>query len=407
MCGIVGYVGPREALPLLMGGLRRLEYRGYDSAGVAVTQNGTLEIRRAEGKLDNLAAVVAERPAKGDTGIGHTRWATHGRPTEQNAHPHVDCTSATAVIHNGIIENFQELKAPLVAAGHRFASETDTEVVVHLLEEELKTGKSLEDAALAVLPRLDGAAALVFISTTHPGSIVAARISNADGVVVGHGKAENFVASDMTALLEHTRDMSFLEPGDMAVVTQKDVRFRRIEDGATVERAPKKIELDPVGAAKSGYKHFMAKEIAEQPRAISDTLLGRVDRTSGRVVFDADVKMTEDFVKAIPRNTFVACGTALHASLVGKYLIERLARIPCDVEIASEYRYREPVVSPGQLVVSVTQSGETVDTLAAMEEAKRQGARLLPFVKVGGNQASRVADALVEPHAGPEISVAS
>ncbi len=280
MCGIVGYVGPREALPLLMGGLRRLEYRGYDSAGVAVQQNGKLEVLRAEGKLDNLAAIVLSHPSTGHTGIGHTRWATHGRPTEQNAHPHVDCTSATAVIHNGIIENFQELKAPLVAAGHRFSSETDTEVVVHLLEDELKTGKSLEDAALAVLPRLDGAAALVFISTTHPGTIVAARISNAGGVIVGHGKAENFVASDMTALLEHTRDMSFLEPGDLAVVTQKGVRFRRIQDGAAIDRPPKKIELDPVGAAKSGYKHFMAKEIAEQPRAISDTLLGRVDRAS-------------------------------------------------------------------------------------------------------------------------------
>src|SRR5438093_800631 len=272
MCGIVGYVGPREALPLLMGGLRRLEYRGYDSAGVAVQQNGKLEVLRAEGKLDNLAAIVLSHPSTGHTGIGHTRWSAHGRPTEHHAHPHVDCTSATAVIHNGIIENFQELKAPLVAAGHRFASETDTEVVVHLLEDELKTGKSLEDAALTVLPRLEGAAALVFISTTHAGTIVAARISNAGGVIVGHGKAENFVASDMTALLEHTRDMSFLEPGDLAVVTQKGVRFRRIQDGAAIDRPPKKIELDPVGAAKSGYKHFMAKEIAEQPRATADTL---------------------------------------------------------------------------------------------------------------------------------------
>ena len=344
MCGIVGYTGPREALPLLMSGLRRLEYRGYDSAGVAVERDHTLEVRRAEGKLDNLAAVVAQRPAAGDTGIGHTRWATHGRPTEANAHPHVDCTGATAVIHNGIIENFQALKAPLLAAGHTFTSETDTEVVVHLLEDELKRGRSLEDSALAVLPRLEGAAALAFISTSDPATIVAARISNAGGVIVGHGKGENFVASDMTALLEHTRNMSFLEPGDLAVVTQKGVRFRRIQDGMAIDRPSKKIELDSVAAAKSGYKHFMAKEIAEQPRAISDTLLGRVDRATGRVVFDADVKMTDDFVKALPRITFVACGTALHASLVGKYLIERLAKIPCDVEIASEYRYRDPVV---------------------------------------------------------------
>ena len=407
MCGIVGYVGPRTALPLLMGGLRRLEYRGYDSAGVALQMNGHLDVMRAEGKLDNLAGVVAKHPSAGTTGIGHTRWATHGRPTEQNAHPHVDCTSATAVIHNGIIENFEELKAPLVAAGHAFKSETDTEVVVHLLEDELKKGKSLEDAALAVLPRLEGAAALVFISTTDPGTIVAARISNAGGVIVGHGKSENFVASDMTALLEHTREMSFLEAGDLAVVTASGVHFRRIDDGAAIERPEKRIDLDPIAAAKSGYKHFMLKEIFEQPRSISDTLLGRVDRASGLVVFDTDVKLTDAFVNALPRITFVACGTASHAALVGKYLIERLARIPCDVEIASEYRYRDPVVSPGQLAVAVTQSGETADTLAAMHAAKERGARLLTFTNVVGSEATRVTDDVNYLHTGPEISVAS
>jgi glucosamine--fructose-6-phosphate aminotransferase (isomerizing) len=407
VCGIVGYVGPRTALPLLMGGLRRLEYRGYDSAGVALQMNGHLDVLRAEGKLDNLAGVVAKHPSAGTTGIGHTRWATHGRPTEQNAHPHVDCTSATAVIHNGIIENFEELKAPLVAAGHRFTSETDTEVVVHLLEDELKKGRSLEDAALSVLPRLEGAAALVFISTTDPGTIVAARISNAGGVIVGHGKNENFVASDMTALLEHTREMSFLEAGDLAVVTASGVHFRRIEDGAAIERPEKKIDLDPIAAAKSGYKHFMLKEIFEQPRSISDTLLGRVDRASGLVVFDTDVKLTDAFVNALPRITFVACGTASHAALVGKYLIERLARIPCDVEIASEYRYRDPVVSPGQLAVAVTQSGETADTLAAMHAAKERGARLLTFTNVVGSEATRVTDDVIYLHTGPEISVAS
>ena len=407
MCGIVGYVGPRTALPLLMGGLRRLEYRGYDSAGVALQMNGHLDVMRAEGKLDNLAGVVAKHPSAGTTGIGHTRWATHGRPTEQNAHPHVDCTSATAVIHNGIIENFEELKAPLVVAGHAFKSETDTEVVVHLLEDELKKGKSLEDAALAVLPRLEGAAALVFISTTDPGTIVAARISNAGGVIVGHGKSENFVASDMTALLEHTREMSFLEAGDLAVVTASGVHFRRIDDGAAIERPEKRIDLDPIAAAKSGYKHFMLKEIFEQPRSISDTLLGRVDRASGLVVFDTDVKLTDAFVNSLPRITFVACGTASHAALVGKYLIERLARIPCDVEIASEYRYRDPVVSPGQLAVAVTQSGETADTLAAMHAAKERGARLLTFTNVVGSEATRVTDDVIYLHTGPEISVAS
>ena len=407
MCGIVGYTGPREALPLLMSGLRRLEYRGYDSAGVAVERGPTLELRRAEGKLDNLAAVVAQHPAAGDTGIGHTRWATHGRPTEQNAHPHVDCTGATAVIHNGIIENFQALKAPLVAAGHTFTSDTDTEVVVHLLEDELKAGRSLEDAALAVLPRLEGAAALAFVSTSDPGTIVAARISNAGGVIIGHGKGENFIASDMTALLEHTREMSFLEGGDLAVVTRDDVRFRRLADGAIIERPSRTIDLDPIAAAKSGFKHFMLKEIFEQPRAISDTLLGRVERGTGRVVFDDDLKLTDGQVQTIPRITFVACGTAYHAALIGKYLVERLARVPCDVEIASEYRYRDPVVSPGQLVIAVTQSGETVDTLAAMEEAKKRGARLLTFVNVVGSQASRVSDDVIYLHTGPEISVAS
>ena len=406
MCGIVGYVGPREALPLLMNGLRRLEYRGYDSAGVAVQQNGALEVMRAEGKLDNLATIVATHPTQGHTGIGHTRWATHGRPNEQNAHPHVDCGGVTAVIHNGIIENFESLKAPLLARGHRFTSETDTEVAVHLLEEELEKRQSLEDAALAVLPRLEGAAALAFISVRDPGKIVAARISNAGGVIVGYGNGENFLASDAPALLEHTRRVSFLDHGEIAVVTQDAVSFRKL----TGERIDKKIEeisWDPIAAAKSGYKHFLLKEIHEQPRAISDTLLGRVERSTGRVVFDDNVKMDDAFVRAIPRISFVACGTASYAGLVGKYLIERLARIPCDVEIASEYRYREPVVSPGQLVVSVTQSGETVDTLAAMEEAKRQGARLLTFVNVVGSQASRVADDVVYLHAGPEISVAS
>jgi glucosamine--fructose-6-phosphate aminotransferase (isomerizing) len=406
MCGIVGYVGPREALPLLMNGLRRLEYRGYDSAGVAVQRDGTLEVMRAEGKLDNLAAIVASRPALGHTGIGHTRWATHGRPSEQNAHPHVDCGGVTAVIHNGIIENFDELKAPLIRNGHRFASETDTEVAVHLLEEELAKGRTLDEAALAVLPRLEGAAALAFISSRDPGKIVAARISNAGGVLVGYGEGENFIASDAPALLEHTRRVSFLDHGEIAIVTKDSVIFRSLR-GETLEKKVETVTWDPIAAAKSGYKHFLLKEIHEQPRAISDTLLGRVDRATGRVVFDSNVKLDEPFVRALPRITFVACGTASYAALFGKYLIERLARIPCDVEVGSEYRYRQPVVAPGQLVVAVTQSGETVDTLAAMEEAKRQGARLLTFVNVVGSQASRVADDVIYLHAGPEISVAS
>ena len=389
-----------------MGGLRRLEYRGYDSAGVAVQQNGKLEIRRAEGKLDNLVTAVAQHPLSGSVGIGHTRWATHGRPTEQNAHPHVDCGAVTAVIHNGIIENFADLKAPLVAAGHRFTSETDTEVVVHLLEDELAKGALLEDAALAVLPRLEGAAALGLISAKDPGKIVAARISNAGGVIVGYGQGENFIASDMPALLEHTRSVSFLGAGELAIVTATAVSFRTL-DGKPLTKERTTVTWDPVAAAKSGYRHFMLKEIHEQPRAISDTLLGRVERTTGRVVFDENVRMTDDQVRALPRITLVGCGTAGHAALVGKYLIERLAGIPCDVEIPSEYRYREPVVTNGQLIVAITQSGETVDTLAAMHEAKARGARVLALVNVVGSEATRAADDVIYLHTGPEIAVAS
>jgi glutamine---fructose-6-phosphate transaminase (isomerizing) len=406
MCGIVGYVGPREAMPLLMGGLRRLEYRGYDSAGVAVQQNGTLEVLRAEGKLDNLAAIVSSHPTAGHTGIGHTRWATHGRPSEQNAHPHVDCGGVTAVIHNGIIENFEALKAPLVARGHRFTSETDTEVAVHMLEEELAKGHTLDEAALAVLPQLEGAAALAFISTRDPGKIVAARIASAGGVIVGFGKGENFIASDMPALLEHTRKVVFLEAGEVAVVTKDGASFFRI-DGTALRKDPQTVTWDSVAAAKSGYKHFMLKEIHEQPRAINDTLLGRVDRGSGRVVFDENVKLTDEQVRALSRITLVGCGTAGHAALVGKILIERLARVPCDIDIPSEYRYREPVVTKGQLLLAITQSGETADTLAAMEQARKQGARLLTLVNVMGSEASRVADDVIYLHTGPEIAVAS
>ena len=406
MCGIVGYVGPRQALPFLMTGLRRLEYRGYDSAGVAVQENGALEVLRAEGKLDNLASIVSHHPAPGHTGIGHTRWATHGRPSEQNAHPHVDCGGVTAVIHNGIIENFETLKAPLVASGHRFTSETDTEVAVHLLEEELAKGRTLEEAALAVLPRLEGAAALAFISARDPGKIVAARIASAGGVIVGFGNGENFIASDMPALLEHTRKVVFLEAGEVAAVTKDGARFFRI-DGTPIEKTPQTVTWDAVAAAKSGYKHFMLKEISEQPRAINDTLLGRVERSSGRVIFDENVKLTDEQVRALPRITLVGCGTAGHAALVGKILIERLADIPCDIDIPSEYRYRNPVVTKGQLLLAITQSGETADTLAAMEEARKRGARLLSLVNVMGSEASRVADDVIYLHTGPEIAVAS
>jgi glucosamine--fructose-6-phosphate aminotransferase (isomerizing) len=365
-----------------------------------------LEILRAEGKLDNLAAIVTTHPTAGHTGIGHTRWATHGRPSEQNAHPHVDCGGVTAVIHNGIIENFETLKAPLVAKGHRFTSETDTEVAVHLLEDELAQGHTLDEAALAVLPRLEGAAALAFISAKDPGKIVAARIASAGGVIIGFGKGENFIASDMPALLEHTRQVAFLEAGEVGVVTKDSARFFRI-DGTPIQKTPQTVTWDAVAAAKSGYKHFMLKEIEEQPRAINDTLLGRVDRTTGRVMFDENLKLTDAQVLALPRITLVGCGTAGHAALVGKILIERLAGIPCDIDIPSEYRYRQPVVTKGQLLLAITQSGETADTLAAMEEARKGKARLLTLVNVMGSEASRVADDVIYLHTGPEIAVAS
>jgi len=406
MCGIVGYVGPKDALPLLMSGLRRLEYRGYDSAGVAIQHDGRLEVLRAEGKLDNLAAVVAARPISGHAGIGHTRWATHGRPTEQNAHPHVDCGSVTAVIHNGIIENFEALKDPLIKKGHRFTSETDTEVVVHMLEDELAAGRSLEDAALAVVPKLEGAAALAFISAKDPGKIVAARVSNAGAVIIGHGDGETFIASDIPALLEHTRKVSFLDAGELATVTADGVAFRRL-DGTVVKKEVVTVDWDPIAAAKSGYKHFMLKEIYDQPRAISDTLLGRVERSSGLVVFDKDLKLTDEQVRALSHITLLGCGTAGYAALVGKYLIEKLARVPCAVDIPSEYRYRDPVAMPGELVVALTQSGETVDTLAAMEEARGKGARVLAIVNAVGSQATRTADDVIYLHTGPEIAVAS
>ncbi len=406
MCGIVGYVGPREAQPLLLGGLRKLEYRGYDSAGIAIQHDGKLDVTRAEGKLDNLAGALRKHALVGSTGIGHTRWATHGRPTESNAHPHVDCGAVTAVIHNGIIENFAALKAPLVAKGHRFTSDTDTEVVVHLVEDELAAGRSLEEAAFAVLPKLEGAAALAFVSAKDAGKIVAARISNAGGVIVGYGDGENFIASDMPALLEHTRKVSYLAAGEVAVVTRDAVRFHKV-DGTTIDKEISTVTWDPIAAAKSGYKHFMLKEIHEQPRAISDTLLGRVDRNTGRVLFDENLKLDDAFVRALPRITLAGCGTAGHAAMVGKYLIERLAGIPCDIDIPSEYRYREPVVTPGQLLLAITQSGETADTLGAMQEGRKRGARVLTLVNVVGSEATRASDDVIYLHTGPEIAVAS
>ena len=406
MCGIVGYVGPRDATGIIFGGLRNLEYRGYDSAGIAVQNNGKIERRRAAGKLDNLGVVLVQKPLHGNRGIGHTRWATHGKVTEANAHPHRDCSGDIVVIQNGIVENYLPLKETLRESGHTFLSETDTEVLPHLLEQHIREGTpDLEEAMFLLLNEIQGSHAIVAMRAQEPDTLVAARLGNAGGVVIGYGDGEMFVASDQPAILEHTRRMVFLEPGEMAVVTAEGAEYFRI-DGTAIDKQIQTVNWDPISAAKGGYKHFMQKEIYEQPRALTDTLRGRLDLAGGRVDLDG-VALTPQEMRDLRQITIVACGTAWHAGLVGKYLFEELARIPTDVEQASEYRYRNPVVEPNTLVLSITQSGETVDTLEAMSEAKRLGARLATIVNVVGSQADRVSESRIHVQAGPEIAVAS
>ena len=413
MCGIVGYVGPQQALPIVIGGLERLEYRGYDSAGVAVVQpDGNLVLRRDIGKLSNLRTVLEEERGhdplalQGTIGIGHTRWATHGKPTENNAHPHRDCTGSIVVIHNGIVENYAPLKAQLAKEGHRFASETDTEVVAHLLEKySIGDGLSLQQAMGRVLNIITGAAALVAISTHDPGTIVCARVSNAGAVVIGYGEGEMYVASDMPAILPHTRRMAFLDSGEMAVLTRDGVTYSD-KDGAAIAKEPQTINLDPIAAAKGGYKHFMLKEIYEQPAALADTLRGRINLSTGTVDLD-EMRFTSAEIAAIDKVTLVACGTSWHVGLIGKFMIESLAKLPCEVEYGSEYRYRDPILTANHLLVAITQSGETVDTLAAMEEARSKKARIASIVNVVGSQAARMSDGVIYMQAGPEICVAS
>jgi glucosamine--fructose-6-phosphate aminotransferase (isomerizing) len=402
MCGIVGYVGDQPLLPVLIEGLRKLEYRGYDSAGVAVVRNGELDVRRSAGKLSKLEDVIARHPIAGDFGIGHTRWATHGRPTEENAHPHRDCRNRIVVVHNGIIENYLELKRALVARGHAFVTETDTEVVAHLVEQEWQ-GDGLEAAVRRALPQLRGLFALVLISADDPDIIVAVR--NGPPVVVGIGKGEYFVASDVPAILAHTRQMVFLDDEQMVVVTRAGARFCDYQ-GRTVDRQPQTINWDPVMAEKAGYKHFMLKEIHEQPWAVRETILGRASVESGRVFLD-EMKLGDDALCAVDRIVILACGTSWHSALVGKFLIEELARVPVEVDYGSEYRYRDPIVDDRTLAVVITQSGETADTLAALREAKRKGARSIAICNVVGSMATREADGTVYTHAGPEIGVAS
>jgi glucosamine--fructose-6-phosphate aminotransferase (isomerizing) len=402
MCGIVGYIGNRDAVPVIVDGLRRLEYRGYDSAGVAVLNGETgLEVRRASGKLRNLEEVIRNQPVEGRYGIGHTRWATHGRPTEENAHPHRDCKGQIVVVHNGIVENYLALRKELSAEGHVFKTETDTEVVAHLVEKHLNG--NLEDAVRKAIKQIRGVFAVSVISSSDPNKIVAAR--SGPPVVVGLGDGEFFVASDVPAILSHTRDMFFLDDGDVAILTREGVRLTDF-DGKTVRRQVSRILWDPIMAEKGGYKHFMLKEIFEQPRAIKDTMLGRMGMESGRVFLE-EMGLPETDLAKVTQMKIVACGTSWHAALAGKFIIERLARLPVEVDYGSEFRYRDPIVQPHTLTVVISQSGETADTLAALREAKQKGSMTLAICNVVGSMITREASGSLLTHAGPEIGVAS
>ena len=402
MCGIIGYIGPKDVVPVLIDGLRRLEYRGYDSAGVAVVSNGAIDLRRSAGKLANLEQVIVSDPITGDYGVGHTRWATHGRPTEENAHPHRDCTGKIVVVHNGIIENYLDLKHELQAQKHRFVTETDTEIVAHLVEREMKDD-GLENAVRRALLHMRGLFALVLISADDPEKIVAVR--KGPPIVVGLGDGEFFVASDIPAILSHTRDVVFLGDEEMAIITRTGVEFTDFFN-RPVSKATQRVLWDPIMAEKAGYKHFMLKEIFEQPTAARETILGRVSQYSGKVFLE-EMSITDHTLAAVDRITILACGTSWHAGLVGKFMIEQLARVPVDIDYGSEYRYRAPIVSKNTLAVVITQSGETADTLAALREAKAGGAASLAICNVVGSMATRETSGTIYTHAGPEIGVAS
>ena len=409
MCGIVGYVGKKSVVPIIIEGLRRLEYRGYDSAGIAVCGNGGgLEIRRAEGKLRNLEEAIRQKPLEGTYGIGHTRWATHGRPTEENAHPHRDCTGKIVVVHNGIVENYLSLKKKLSEEGHKFTTETDTEIIAHLIEKYSKSSGngnrvSLEDAVRQAVKQLTGVFAMAVISTDEPNKIVAAR--NGPPAVIGLGNEEYFVASDVPAILHHTRDIFFLADGDMAVVTPAGVQLTDF-DGKPVERKVQHVTWDPILAEKGGFKHFMLKEIYEQPRAVRDTTLGRVSQDTGHIFLE-QMEISEAEFRAADKINIIACGTSWHAGQAGKFMIESLARVPVEVDYASEWRYRNPIVEPNTITLVISQSGETADTIAAQREAKAKGSKTLAICNVVGSMITREAAGTIYTHAGPEIGVAS
>jgi glutamine---fructose-6-phosphate transaminase (isomerizing) len=405
MCGIVGYVGNKQVVPLIIDGLRKLEYRGYDSAGIAVVNEGhELEIRRAEGKLRNLEETIRLNPLDGTYGIGHTRWATHGRPTEENAHPHRDCTGRVVVVHNGIIENYLQLKERLRKSDHRFVTETDTEIMAHLIEEYLRQDSSFEQAVRSAVTELRGIFALSIINADEPDTIIAVR--QGPPVVIGLGDREFFVASDIPPILQHTRDVFFLGDGEIAVIRKDAVSVTDFE-GNSVQPSIQRITWDPIMAEKGGFKHFMLKEIYEQPRSVRDTVQGRVSLDTGRVFLDEMANITEADFKRFSSIKIAACGTSWHAGLAGKYMIEQLARIPVEVDYASEFRYRDPVMNDDTLLLVISQSGETADTIAALREAKELGSKVLAICNVQGSMIVREADGTILTHAGPEIGVAS
>jgi glucosamine--fructose-6-phosphate aminotransferase (isomerizing) len=414
MCGIVGYVGKKSVVPIIIEGLRRLEYRGYDSAGIAVAGDGDgLQLRRAEGKLRNLEEAIRLKPLAGTYGIGHTRWATHGRPTEENAHPHRDCTGKIVVVHNGIVENYLSLKKKLIEEGHTFTTETDTEIIAHLVEkysgasgnERSGNGqrRSLEDAVRQTVKQMTGVFALAVISTDEPNKIVAAR--NGPPAVIGLGNDEYFVASDVPAIMNHTRDIFILADGDMAVVTPDGVHLSDF-DGRPVRRQIQHVTWDPILAEKGGFKHFMLKEIYEQPRAVRDTALGRVSQETGHIFLE-EMGISEAEFRAAGKINIIACGTSWHAGQAGKFMIETLARVPVEVDYASEWRYRNPIVDPETITLVISQSGETADTIAAQREAKAKGSKTLAICNVVGSMITREAAGTIYTHAGPEIGVAS
>ncbi len=405
MCGIVAYIGGQNATPIIVNGLKKLEYRGYDSAGVAVLQNEKIVVRRDAGKIARLEALIAEQPVQGNIGIGHTRWATHGAPNQQNAHPHLSRNGEIVIVHNGIVENYLSLRDELLAEGAVFQSETDTETIVYLIERYYAVTQDLAKAVEMTMKRVKGAHGIVVMSSREPDRLLAARLGNAGGVAIGKGDNEMFIASDLPAIVEHTREISFLESGQMAIIKRDSLHIQTL-DGVQVQPQIQHIPWDPISAEKGSYRHFMQKEIHEQVRSLSDTMIGRIDFDDYRITLP-DLNLSSVDAKSIKRIFITACGTALHAGMVGKTIIEHLTRIPVEVMVASEFRYIDPIVDQDTVVLAISQSGETADTLAAMEEGRHKGARLWSIVNAIGSQAMRIADGAIAMQVGPEIGVAS